>query len=151
MAKNKKKSFSKVSVSQVILNSSDKNESIKLDINENKLLSEEAIELPKALTSDEYTETIKQLETSEYTETIETLCNEDNHKVPEANLDIEYVKNNEVNTSEIIEPDVTQDQNISNNDKKNTVELTEIQIINEESVTHNKNSTNCGRKYCSML
>jgi hypothetical protein len=187
MAKNKKKSFSKVSVSSPILNSSE-NEQIKvaelntitpkLDVDENKLLSKEVIELPNAVTSDEFTETIKSLETSELTKTKETLCNEDNRKVSETNLDIEYRKNDEVIAFEIVEPEVTlehkldknissneeknivelteiqikyEEQNISNNDKKNSVELTEIQIINEESVTPNKNSTNCGRKYCSIL
>jgi hypothetical protein len=159
MAKNKKKSFSKVNVSVPIINSSDNNEPIKLDELNTipSQIDEEAIELPKGLTSVEYTETTKPLETNELTKTAEALYNDEAcQKLKEHDCKISdeqsftekdecYILINEDNkvsedknlviVNEIVVSEVTLelDNNVSNKEEeKNTVELTENQNKNEE-------------------
>jgi hypothetical protein len=223
MAKNKKKSFSKVNVTRPILNISDNNEAVKLD--QNKVLAEEDNTFQNTLTSDKFTETIKALETDENTKSVEllfnnevcqklkehdykisdeqpyilndkclTLVNQDNNKTSEDenlvivneivetkvineidnNISIFKEKNNTIelneikdtnetknisineeknNTIELIEiKDTNETKNISiNEEKNNTIELNEIQIKNKETETIENKSTNCSRKFCSIL
>jgi hypothetical protein len=175
MAKNKKKSFSKVNVTRPILNISDNNEAVKLD--QNKVLAEEDNTFQNTLTSDKFTETIKALETDENTKSVEllfnnevcqklkehdykisdeqpyilndkclTLVNQDNNKTSE--------DENLVIVNEIVETKVINeiDNNISIfKEKNNTIELNEIQIKNKETETIENKSTNCSRKFCSIL
>jgi hypothetical protein len=180
MAKNKKKSFSKVNVSQPKL-SLDNNEQIKLD--ENNILSKESIEISKVLILDEPINTEEDIKIShEQSYTQEDNCsvsfNDNIIKLPEnTNLIIESVKNKEVIALEIVKTEVTQEleqnnsnieeknnsnieeQNIPNNEEKNNsiieeknkVEISEIQIKNEGNETSEKKLTNCSRKFCTIL
>jgi hypothetical protein len=153
MAKNKKKSFSKVNVSLPIINSSDKNKPIKLDelntipsqMDVNNQLDEEPIELPNALSSDEYTETIKQLETNEHTITAEVLCNdEDCQKLKEHDCKISaeqsFTEKDECYTH------INEDNNKVSDDTNlvivNGIVETEVTLERDHNVSNNEEKKN---------
>ena len=165
MAKNKRKSFSKVTVSRPVLTNLDKIPS-KLDILENSLSSEKVIEIPQDLNTNtinvnteepKFSDKVnKNLRDHEYKSSQGLLYLGESNNVTESEVltkqeettELEVLtKQEEIIVSEI---DNKQDKNISN-EKKNTIELTEVKILNEDTIQSNNKSINCSRKYCCIL
>jgi hypothetical protein len=179
MVKNKKKSVSKIIVSNPISNDliSDETNNFDelrtptpaLDVNEhNSILNEhkmvdELLELVlnsieeaenKQIQS-ETTHTTHTIEPTIMTQTIETIDTAQTIETPVTNLVQLDITIESLEKTENIKDDVvlSEQKQISNNidDKSDNIEITEIQIKNEETNSSKKKSSGCSRGWCSIL
>jgi hypothetical protein len=181
MVKNKKKSISKIIVSNPISNGLNNDEASNidelhtttpaLDVNEHNSILDEPIkvyelsELVKntlpIITSNPTEDTENKQIQSEPTETTpiieptETTQTIETIETSVKNLREHELTSESLEKTENIKDDInlSEQKQISNNidDKSDNIELTEIQIKNEETNTSEKKSSGCSRGWCSIL